>query len=168
MIQLQARINDKELKILLIPKKDCFDVTVEGTDHLLDCKRVSDYCYSFILDHKSRLLHFEKQDKRIVVTIDHRKYELQLRDELEQLLDSMGVSQADDSLQNKITATIPGIIRKIEVNEGDEVTEGQGLLVLEAMKMENELKSPRAGTVKKIFVNEGQTIEKGLLLLELN
>lgn len=167
MIQLQARIQDQVLNVILTPNGDCFDVVVEDQGHLLDCRRVSEYCYSFILDHKSHLLSFSRQNNRMIITIDHRKYELQLKDELQQLLESMGVRESADTMQNKIVATIPGLIRKIEVNEGDMVAEGQGLLILEAMKMENELKSPRAGMIKRIFVAEGQTIEKGLPLLEM-
>jgi biotin carboxyl carrier protein len=60
---------------------------------------------------------------------------------------------------------MPGRIVNLLVNEGDAVTHHQGLVVVEAMKMENELKSPKAGTVVEIRVSPGQTVEKGEVLI---
>ncbi|MDK2783686.1 MAG: glutaconyl-CoA/methylmalonyl-CoA decarboxylase subunit gamma, partial [Thermococcaceae archaeon] len=62
---------------------------------------------------------------------------------------------------------MPGKVLRILVREGDEVKAGQGLLVLEAMKMENEIPSPRDGVVKKILVKEGDTVDTGQPLIEL-
>ncbi|MGB5552633.1 MAG: biotin/lipoyl-containing protein, partial [Thermoanaerobaculia bacterium] len=62
---------------------------------------------------------------------------------------------------------MPGRVVELLVQEGDEVTVGQGLVVLEAMKMENEIQADRAGTVKKIFVSAGQPVEGGDPLFEL-
>ena len=66
-----------------------------------------------------------------------------------------------------LQAPMPGLVVRIEVSEGDVVATGDGLVVLEAMKMENELKAPAAGTVRAIRVAVGQTVEKGQALLEL-
>jgi len=54
------------------------------------------------------------------------------------------------------------------VSEGDEVAAGQGLVVVEAMKMENELKAPKAGVVKRVLVVAGSKVEKNSVLLELD
>ncbi len=62
---------------------------------------------------------------------------------------------------------MPGKILKILVREGDQVKVGQGLLVLEAMKMENEIPSPKDGAVKRILVKEGDTVDTGQALIEL-
>ena len=70
----------------------------------------------------------------------------------------------DDSVR----AVMPGRVVRILVEEGVEVKKGQGLLVIEAMKMENEISSPRDGKVGEVHVREGQTIEGGadLVLIE--
>jgi biotin carboxyl carrier protein len=58
-----------------------------------------------------------------------------------------------------LTAPMPGRIVRVLVKAGDEVREGQGLVVVEAMKMENEMKSPKGGKVVEVLVSEGQTVE---------
>ncbi len=66
-----------------------------------------------------------------------------------------------------VTAAIPGLILQLNVKIGDRVTRGQSLLVLEAMKMQNQICSPLAGTVVAIRVQVGQKVAKGALMLEL-
>ncbi len=66
-----------------------------------------------------------------------------------------------------ILAPMPGKIVKMLVADGQQVTGGQGLLVIEAMKMQNELRAPRAGRVEKIYVREGTGVESGFKLLRL-
>ena len=61
----------------------------------------------------------------------------------------------------KITAPMPGKIVRIMVAEGDEVKAGQGIIVMEAMKMQNEMKSPKDGKVQKILTSEGSTVNPG-------
>jgi biotin carboxyl carrier protein len=68
---------------------------------------------------------------------------------------------------SKLVAPMPGLIVRIAVAEGDEVRAGQGLVVMEAMKMENELRIASAGRVKRIHVSPGTAVERGATLLEL-
>ena len=68
---------------------------------------------------------------------------------------------------NDIKAPMPGLILEVNVKEGDEVKEGDYLLVLEAMKMENALTAPRDAVIKSISVEKGQTVEKNQLLIEM-
>jgi pyruvate carboxylase subunit B len=66
-----------------------------------------------------------------------------------------------------VRAPMPGLVLRLEVEEGQTVLAGDGLLVLEAMKMENEIRSSEAGVVKRILVRAGQAVEKGAVLVEL-
>ena len=68
---------------------------------------------------------------------------------------------------NNIKAFIPGIIKSVDVKLGQFVNEGDELLVLEAMKMENQVLSPKAGIVKEIYIEPEQMVMKGQLLIEL-
>jgi pyruvate carboxylase subunit B len=66
-----------------------------------------------------------------------------------------------------VTAPMPGLIVRVYVKPGDVVAAGQGVIAMEAMKMENELRSVTAGTVKAVLVQPGQAVEKGAVLVEL-
>ena len=67
----------------------------------------------------------------------------------------------------ELTAPMPGQVRAVNVSEGDAVTKGQTLLVLEAMKMEIRVHAPQDGVVKKLFVKQGQTVEREQILIEI-
>ena len=67
----------------------------------------------------------------------------------------------------QVTAPMPGNILKVNVNVGDKVKEGQVLVVLEAMKMENEIMAPKAGTVTQVVVSKGSTVDTGAPLVVL-
>lgn len=66
-----------------------------------------------------------------------------------------------------IRAPMPGLVVKVEVNEGEEVAAGQAVLVVEAMKMENELRAEAAGRVSRVWVQAGEAVEKDQMLLEI-
>ena len=74
---------------------------------------------------------------------------------------------ADGEVEKVVVAPMPGLVVKIEVEVGQPVKAGQGVIVVEAMKMENELKAPADGVVAKILVEERQTVDKGATLLVL-
>ena len=67
----------------------------------------------------------------------------------------------------KVKAPMPGLVLRVEVEEGQTVAAGAGLVVLEAMKMENEIKAPVAGRVEAVHVSGGQAVDKGTVLVEV-
>ena len=71
------------------------------------------------------------------------------------------------SMGGRVKAPIPGLVTRVLVQEGDEVTAGQPLLVLEAMKMENEIAAPRSGTVARLDAYEGRSVVLDELLAEI-
>lgn len=70
--------------------------------------------------------------------------------------------------RDQITTMIPGLVVRVMVQPGQSVKRGQGVVVLEAMKMRNEVEAPRDGTVREVLVAAGQTIPKGAVLVELD
>jgi len=68
----------------------------------------------------------------------------------------------------KLTSSMPGLVKKIKVKSGERVEKGDGLVVIEAMKMENEMLAPIKGKVQNIQVKENQTVEGNMLLLEID
>ena len=67
---------------------------------------------------------------------------------------------------NAVRAYIPGVVRKVLVKPGDKVGWGQSMLVLEAMKMENDIAAPREGVVRQVHVRPGQMVPKGFVMVE--
>jgi biotin carboxyl carrier protein len=95
------------------------------------------------------------------LALDHRGHELQVAVRDPRALRSRRAGGAGDAGPVKITAPMPGKVVRIVAPEGTEVEAGAGVVVIEAMKMQNELKSPKAGKVQKIAVAEGATVNPG-------
>ncbi len=99
-----------------------------------------------------------------VVVVGLRRYLVELQDPRRWLRDG---SALEAEGPQEVTAPMPGKVVKILVSERQAVTRDQGLLVIEAMKMQNELRAPRAGRVERIYVTEGLGVESGARLLRL-
>ena len=84
------------------------------------------------------------------------------------LLEKFGLQSNTTSHAGKIHAQIPGLVSQLFVKPGDNVDIGQKLLILEAMKMENEIDSPIAGIVNDIHIKSGDKVEKGELIMDIN
>ena len=83
------------------------------------------------------------------------------------LLKKFAISSEAEHARTEIRAPMPALVVKVEVDIGDDVREGQGLIVLEAMKMENEIRAHRKGRVSEIHIAKGRAVEKGELLMLL-
>lgn len=108
-----------------------------------------------------------KTDNQLEYTIDGKWHTASVKDEQMMLLDRMGFKVGSAAGEGVLKAPMPGKIVAILVNEGDTVAEAQPVVILEAMKMENELKSPSAGKIKSISAAAGQSVEKNGVLLEI-
>lgn len=107
------------------------------------------------------------ENSTVEFSIDGSWYKADVKDEQQLLLDKLGFKSASAASEGKLNSPMPGKILDIMVAEGDEVTKGQPVAILEAMKMENELKSPVDGTVVKIVAEVGQSVEKKTPILEI-
>tara|TARA_Y100000991_G_scaffold10742_1_gene7577 strand:- start:284 stop:664 length:381 start_codon:yes stop_codon:yes gene_type:complete len=101
----------------------------------------------------------------LVIRINGVRREVRVLDERAKLLEKMGMSVSAGSSSGDIKAPMPGKVLQVLVQPGDAVEEGQALLVLEAMKMENMIKAVAAGTVSEVPIAEGEAVEKGALLV---
>jgi len=82
------------------------------------------------------------------------------------LLEQLGMQQSGDSNHREIRAPMPGMILDILVKEGQQVSKGDKLVILEAMKMENVIKSSGEGTVEMITIQKGMNVEKNQVLIQ--
>jgi len=137
-------------------------VELEDSKKHVEFKKLDDYLYSIIIDGKSHNLAVMKKGKEIQVFFQGNLFNFEAVSELEQARGGGAGGGA-----NQISSPMPSRVVKLLKKEGDEVQEGDGVIVVEAMKMESELKAPLSGTVKEIKVSEGDTVEGGAVLVVL-
>ncbi|HEY0780408.1 MAG TPA: biotin/lipoyl-containing protein [Gemmatirosa sp.] len=104
---------------------------------------------------------------RYDLTIDGRSYAADAVDERTRAIRDLSAPSAAAAGPAPLVAPMPGLVVRVDVAAGDTVASGQALVVMEAMKMENELRASTAGTVKRVAVAAGTAVEKGTVLIEL-
>lgn len=123
--------------------------------------------YSLIANGLSYQVHVERTQDGLKMVMWRNLYDVQVLTEREWRLKKVAPRQAQGSGQVTVKAPMPGLVKSVTVAEGDEVTKGQHLVVLEAMKMENDITAPSAGRVGKVHVTAGSTVEGGRPLVTL-
>lgn len=101
------------------------------------------------------------------LSLDGHRFSIEALDERARAIRELSGASARAAGPAHLVAPMPGLIVRVSVGEGDQVRAGQGLVVMEAMKMENELRATAAGKVKRIAVAPGSAVEKGAMLLEM-
>lgn len=96
------------------------------------------------------------------------RFEVEALDERTRAIRQLAGSAARPAGPAALAAPMPGLVVRVLAQAGDRVQAGQGLVVIEAMKMENELRAPSAGIVRRVGVTAGSAVEKGALLVELD
>ena len=107
----------------------------------------------------------ERQGKEMKFKVNDQFIDVSVTDHIDHILDKLGMNIAASAVVSDIKAPMPGSILSVSVAEGDEVSEGDPLLVLEAMKMENVIKSPGEGKVSKVHISEKENVEKNQVLI---
>jgi pyruvate carboxylase subunit B len=102
------------------------------------------------------------------VTLGGQARTVRVQDEQDLLLERFGLEEDVAAGEREVRAPMPGLVLKVLVEEGEAVAADQGLVVLEAMKMENELRASAAGTVATIHATPGEPVDKDALLIELD
>ncbi len=152
----EIEINPKEGKYYLNGTAVDFDIVAN-----------SDWSYHILYQGKSYTLNvLEKHDHSLVLDINKHKAEVKIKNDLEDLLSKMGMDTVLGQAINELKAPMPGMVLKILVNEGDTIKKGDSLLVLEAMKMENNIKAVGDAVVSQILVKAGDKVEKNQVLIK--
>ena len=103
--------------------------------------------------------------RKYQVKVNGNTYQVAIANELDLLIESMGIAVGAGKVVNEVKAPMPGLILEVCVAVGQEVTENEPLLILEAMKMENQLQADKDGTVKAINVKAGDKVGSGDVLI---
>ena len=104
---------------------------------------------------------------RYTIWVDGFRHEVEALDERMRAIRELAGATAGPVGPAPLIAPMPGMIVRVNVQVGDRVQQGQGLVVMEAMKMENELRAQAPATVKAVLAQPGSAVEKGALLIEL-
>ncbi|MDT0558654.1 acetyl-CoA carboxylase biotin carboxyl carrier protein subunit [Ichthyenterobacterium sp. W332] len=145
-----------------------FDIDSETATNL-DSTEIASRNYHLLKDSKAydaKIINTDFNSKSYVLEVNGNSYNVEIKDGLDQLISEMGFSIGNSKKIDSIKAPMPGLILEISVSEGQQVAEGDNLVILEAMKMENVITSPRDGIVKSVEVKQGDAIEKNTLILK--
>ncbi|HEY7868194.1 MAG TPA: biotin/lipoyl-containing protein [Methylomirabilota bacterium] len=140
-----------------------FTVTLAGEAVVVDARETGEGTWSILLDGTACVATVTEQDGGYLVDVDGERHAIRVEEESRYLIRTRG-GQSPDRGQ-VLKAPMPGKVTLIEVAVGQAVAPGDGLIVLEAMKMENEFKAQVAGTVKEIRVAVGQPVNPGDVLV---
>ncbi|WP_018127629.1 acetyl-CoA carboxylase biotin carboxyl carrier protein subunit [Balneola vulgaris] len=164
-MKFEASINEKAIQVDLQEKENTFTVgdTTESYEFIEQNGR-------YLLRFGTKLYKIDNvsyDGSDIEFSINGEWHTVSVKDEQELLLDKLGFKTGNAAAEGSLKAPMPGKILDILVSEGDEVTKGQPIVILEAMKMENELKAAVDGTIASIEVEVGQSLEKNSPILEI-
>ena len=160
-MRFEASVGGRVLRLEVRGQGPRYAVTLDGRPLDVDVKDTSAGFLSLIVDGASHEAGVLPREGGCSVLLHGRV--------LDVLLDEGGAASVAPRRGGaaRVTAPMPGRLVKVLVEVGQEVAEGQGLVVMEAMKMENELRAPRAGRVKELHARERHTVESGALLVVL-
>jgi len=143
-----------------------FRVSVDGAEQLVDARALRPGTWSLVIAGKSYVVDLDRRRTGIAASVGDSSAVLQVEDALhKRLVSAVGTRQAPHG--ETIRAPIAGKVVKVLVAVGDHVAVGAAVIVLEAMKMENELAAERGGTVSAIHKAAGQAVDTGDLLVEI-
>jgi len=144
--------------------KSVYRVVVDGHEFMVDGRKTGQNNYSLLIDNRSFEVDVDVTEDEYRVLLDGRLYRIEMADERRM---RVGGTQSgfQASGRQEIKVPMPGKVVAVLVAEGDAVEQGQGLVIIEAMKMENEVRSPNDGEVKEIRVKTGESVEAGQVLV---
>ena len=141
-----------------------YRVTLDDQVWEVDARLTPQGIFSLVIDGVSHVADVADDDGHSVVEIGGETYAVQVEEQTRYIIRTRGGTAAGGAAQT-LKAPLPGRITHVAVQAGDTVTPGQTLLVIEAMKMENELKASAAGTVREVRVAASQAVNAGDVLV---
>jgi acetyl/propionyl-CoA carboxylase alpha subunit len=136
----------------------------------IDLVQKSPVEFNLLKDHRSvnaKLVAADSTGKKLTIEVDGENFDIEIKEELDQMLEKMGFGAVANKHIKEIKAPMPGLVLEIAVSEGQKVLEGEKVLILVAMKMENSIMIHTTATIKRIAVSAGQAVDKGQVLVEL-
>ena len=169
MAELPSKLSHGQIRIDIGDKSFTVDTTRVDTANDLSVRHVRDGLYSILYKGRSISAVFAPVNgTHFRVTVGKDVHSIHIVDHRRQLLEKYGLSTDETYREFRVRAPMPGLVLKVWAKTGMHVSKDDPLLVLEAMKMENEIRSPGAGIVSIVHVKSGDAVLKGSLLVELD
>ena len=161
-----VKVNDKDYKLELIEGPKNFEVKLNGRVFKLSQHRISGSRLTTMLtDNRPFELELVKDDDAYDCWLDSQVARCEVIDEKTARYARLTGNSVAAKKQLVLKAPMPGLVVRVEVEVGQKVNKGDGLVIVEAMKMENELKALHAGVVKEIKIQEKAPVEKNQVLI---
>jgi biotin carboxyl carrier protein len=154
-------IDGKNYRLDLNQAEDRWSCRVDGREVEVDAVLARPNVLSLRIGNKAYEVKCERVGSDVQIWVGSRRFSAEVRDPRSL---RGRVRATDDRGPKKLSAPMPGKVVRILLRQGDEVEAGSGVLVVEAMKMQNEVKSPKKGTIQKILVGEGTAVNAGDVL----
>jgi biotin carboxyl carrier protein len=161
-MKLEVKIGERTRTVELDRRGEGLSVQLDGEALAADVVEIAHGVYSILIDGRSFEARVLPRGRQLHVSTEEGEFAAEVHDPRAWrgrhggLLEAAGMQQ--------IVAPMPGKVVRVLVAAGEEVAAGQGLLVVEAMKMQNEVRSPKAGTVERVLAAEGQSVNSGDVL----
>ena len=146
-----------------------FEVDIDALQ-ALDIQKQQGTGYHVLKDHTTyevQLLQTDFESRTLKLSVNGNSYTVAIKDSYDQLVKKMGLLSNTSQKAKNILAPMPGLIMDVMVESGQQILEGTPLLVLSAMKMENQILSQGAGKIKSVEIKTGDTVDKGELIIEM-
>jgi acetyl/propionyl-CoA carboxylase alpha subunit len=162
-VRFAAELGQEMLALEVTGAEGRYRVILDGQGHDVDARQVAEGIWSLLLDGVSHTVDVTDEDGVLVVAVDGERYRIRVEEETRYIIRTRG-GRAGAGGQ-VLRAPLPGKVAVVEVTVGQAVQPGDGLVVIEAMKMENEFRAAVAGVVKEVRVTAGQAVNAGDTLL---
>ena len=157
-MKLEVEIGGRRRKIEITRAGDLLECQIDGRLIEANVAETSPGNYSFLVNGRSLDVRVDARGKDLRITSGQREFDAIVRDP-RKYRKGNGSMLAESRQQ--VTAPMPGKVIRVLVKAGDVVAAGQGIVVVEAMKMQNEVKAPKAGKIEKLLVADGQAVNAG-------
>ncbi len=165
MIDFVAVTDGKKRNVSLVNEQE---VIVENIRYKIYLSKINETVYLLKVNNKVyEIAVSQLSNETYSFLVNGYSYELSIRTKLQEKAIEILGKRKNDKKEKQIKAPMPGLVLQIKINIGDEIKVGDPLIVLEAMKMENEIRSQANGVIKEIFVKEGLSVEKNEILLNI-
>ncbi len=165
-MEYRVQLGDQEATVLVTEEADGYLVEIGGQRFVVDAHELGAKLLSLLVNGRSHEAEVVRQPEGYTITVDGHPYSVTVQPEL-MARAGAGRRVATSEGPIELTSPMPGVVVDVRVSPGERVSAGAPLIVIEAMKMQNEITADRAGVVETIAVEAGDAVTAGQLLAAL-